>query len=101
MAFEVYRKYLFPYARALAKNNPIRQVVILEDNDGSHLKARRLLAPEIMELKKDGIIFGGYPPNSPELALIETLHSYEHRALQDFRFSVDNAKVATRAKADR
>jgi hypothetical protein len=46
MAVEVYRKHLFPYVRALAKNNPTRQVVILEDDDGSHRKARRLLAPE-------------------------------------------------------
>jgi hypothetical protein len=42
----VYRKHLFPYVRALAKNNPTRQVVILEDDDGFLRKARRLLAPE-------------------------------------------------------
>jgi hypothetical protein len=102
MAFEIYRKRLFPYARDLAMYNPHRQVVILEDNDGSHLKARRLLAPEILELKEQyGITFGSHPPNSPQLALIETLHGYEHRALQDFRFSVDNQREDTRDEADR
>jgi HrpA-like RNA helicase len=51
MAFEIYRKYLFPYARDLAMFNPHRQVIILEDNDGSHHKARRLLAPKILNLR--------------------------------------------------
>lgn len=102
MAFEIYRKYLFPYARALALNNPSRQVVILEDNDGSHIKARRLLAPEVLALEEDfGIIFGAHPPNSPELALIETLHGYERRALRDFRFNVNDAKQSTKDEADR
>lgn len=102
MAFEIYRKHLFPYARALATNNPSRQVVILEDNDASHIKARRLLAPEILALEEDfGIIFRAHPLNSPELALIETLHGHERRALRDFRFSVNNAKQSTKDEADR
>lgn len=102
MAFEIYRKYLFPYARDLAMINPQRQVIILEDNDSSHHKARRLLAPEILKLEEQyGVIFGPHPPNSPELALIETLHGFEHRALQDFRFNVDNARASTKREADR
>jgi hypothetical protein len=77
-------------------------MVILEDNEGSHHKPRRLLAPEILELKEQSaVIFGSHPPNTPGLALIETLHSYERRALRDFKYSVDNAKQSTKDEADR
>jgi hypothetical protein len=101
MAFEIYRKHLFPYARDLTMINPHRQVVILEDKDGSHHKARRLLAPEILELEEQyGITFGPHPPNSSDLALIETLHGYEHRALEEHRFNVDNTRQATKDEAD-
>jgi len=102
MAFEVYRPWLFDYARKLVKNNPLKRVIILEDNDRSHHKARRLLAPEILELEEQyGVTFGPHPPNSPELALIETLHGFEHRALEEFRFNVDNQQSTTKEEADR
>jgi hypothetical protein len=46
-------------------------MVILEDNEGSHHKPRRLLAPEILELKEQSaVIFGSHPPNTPGLALM-------------------------------
>ena len=46
-AFEVYQKLLFPYYEAIIANNNCRDVLIIEDNDPSHLKARKLLAAEI------------------------------------------------------
>jgi hypothetical protein len=77
-------------------------VFILRDDDGSHHKARRLLAPEILELKEQyGVIIGSHPPNSPEVALIETLHSCERWALRDSRYGVDNEKQSTKDEADR
>ena len=47
------------------------------------------------------MIFGPHPPSSPELALIETLHGFEYRALQGFRFNVDNTRTSTKREADR
>ena len=46
-AFEVLQKELFPYYKALRNHNPNQDVYIIEDNDPSHIKARKLLATEI------------------------------------------------------
>jgi hypothetical protein len=48
-----------------------------------------------------GVIFGSHPPNSPEVALIEILHSRERRAIRDLGYSVDSAKQSTKDEADR
>lgn len=94
MAFKIYKKHLFPYTRVVKRHNPSKRVVILEDND----EVRTLLHPEIQQLKREGIVFGEHPSNSPDLALIETFHSHERRALRDYRFSVDNARASTKEK---
>ena len=69
-AFEVYQKLLFPYYKAIAANNNGRDVLIIEDNDLSHLKARKLLAAEI---HSKGIQFAPHLPNSPDFNLIKTI----------------------------
>ena len=61
-AFEVLPKHLFPCFEAIQQNNKDRHVVIIEDNDPSHLKARRLLAAEITTRN---IEFA--PPQEPHL----------------------------------
>lgn len=99
IAFEVYRKELFPYARCIKAKNPSRLVVIQEDNDSSHLKARRLLAPDIKELERKGSVFAPHPPNSPDLASIETLHKKINLRLQDYRLSVKTASKAKQKEA--
>ncbi|KAK5132569.1 hypothetical protein LTR08_008828 [Meristemomyces frigidus] len=101
IAFEIYRKRLFPYTRAIQANNPDREVVITEDNDGSHLKARKLLAPEVRELERSGIRFANHPPNSPDMHPVEVLHREQNKKIQSYRFSVKTATKAAKAEADR
>lgn len=76
--------------------NPHKRVVIQEDNATPHQKARRLLQPEIYA---KGIEFVKHPPNSPDLAPIETLQWEHEKRLDHFRFNVDNAKQSTKQQA--
>lgn len=91
-AFEVYRKLLFPYYRETCRRNPGRRVVIQEDNHGPHLKARKLLQPEIQQ---QGIVFVNHPGNSPDLAPIEGLQGEHERKLASFVYEVRDAQAAT------
>ena len=72
-AFEVLEKHLFPYYQALQQANLLKDLVIVEDNDPSHLKARKLLAAEISRL---GIVFALHLGNLPDFNLIETIQKY-------------------------
>ena len=89
-AFEVYQKLLFPYYEAIVANNNGRDVLIIEDNDPSHLKARKLLAAEI-HLK--GIQFAPHLPNSPDFNLIETIQKHHQKDLETY-----SANITTAAK---
>ena len=89
-AFEVYQKLLFPYYEAIAANNDGKDVLIIEDNDPSHLKARKLLAAEI---HARGIQFAPHPPNSPDFNLIETIQKYHQKDLETY-----SANITTAAK---
>ena len=89
-AFEVYQKLLFPYYEAIAANNDGRDVLIIEDNDPSHLKARKLQAAEI---HARGIQFAPHPPNSPDFNLIETIQKYHQKDLETY-----SANITTAAK---
>ena len=97
-AFEILQKKLFPYYEAVQAANPSREVVIAEDNDPSHLKARRLLAPEIAAR---GIKFTGHPASSPDFNLIESIQHEQNKLIQDYRFNIRSSAKAVKAEAER
>ena len=96
-AFEILQKKLFSYYEAVQANNPAREVVIAEDNDPSHLKARKLLAPEIAARS---IRFANHPASSPDFNLIETIQHEHDKLVQDYRFSVTSSAKAIREEAE-
>ena len=95
-AFEVLQKELFPYYKALSDHNAGKDVYIIEDNDPSHIKARKLLAAEI---NQDQIKFAPHPASSPDFNLIETLQKYHNKVLEDFRTHISTASIAVKEKA--
>jgi hypothetical protein len=80
--FEYYKDRLFPYVEEIRKLNPYKRVLVTEDNAPCHLKARRLLEPDIRRL---GIEFVDWPANSPDLHPIETLDRLQKRFWTVFR----------------
>lgn len=94
---KIYEEDLFPYVDKLRANNPGKRVVIQEDNDGAHIRARGLLKIKIAEGNYE---FIGHPPNSPQLAPIESVYNQVDYLLDSFRYSVKDATAATKDKAD-
>ena len=96
-AFEVLEKELFPYFNAVKANNPDADVYIIEDNLGSHGKARELLAAEI---EKQGIKFVDvWPPNSPDLHRIEILFASLKREIRPYSLTITSASKKIKAEA--
>ena len=91
------QKHLFPYFKAIQSNNLSRHVVIIEDNDPSHLKARRLLAAEITSRN---IKFAPHPPNSPDFNYIETIQKYHNKLTQDYRVKIKSAAKVVVAEVE-
>ncbi|KAK5132972.1 hypothetical protein LTR08_008335 [Meristemomyces frigidus] len=100
IAFEIYRNRLFLYARAIKDRNPYRKVVITDDNDPSHVKARRLFAPEIRRLARDGIFFANHPPQSLDLYPVESLHYEQNKRTKGYRHSIRSATKEVRLEAE-
>jgi hypothetical protein len=96
-AYEVYEKLLFPYVDALRKNNTHKDVVVVEDNAPSHLKARKLLAADI---RQKGIHFTPHPGRSPDFNLIETIQKYHQKELEDYSANISSSAAAVKAEAD-
>ena len=63
-------KYLYPYYYRVARANPDCDVYLIEDNSGSHTKARRFLQGHPLQ---QGILFAPQPANSPDLHPIERI----------------------------
>jgi hypothetical protein len=95
-AFEVLQKHLFPYHKALRDNNPSKEVIVVEDNDPSHIKARKLLAAEINQHQ---IMFAPHSGNSPDFNLVETLQKYHNKLLKDYSVNITGAAQAVNAEA--
>ena len=96
-AFEVYEKLLFPYVRDIKEANHGKRVYITEDNVKLHIKARRLLAPQIEE---EGIEFLDWPVYSSDLHPIEHLHKDQKKELENFRFNTTSAAAAVQVEAE-
>jgi hypothetical protein len=96
-AFEVLEKHLFPYYQAIQQANKDKHVVIVEDNDPSHLKARKLLAADITRLQ---IEFAPHPPNSPDFNLIETVQKYHQKSLESYSANITSAAKQVKVEAE-
>jgi hypothetical protein len=92
----VLQKELFPYYKALRDNNPSKDVYIIEDNDPSHIKARKLLTAEINQHQ---IKFAPHPGNSPDFNLIKTLQKYHNKLLEDYSSNIRSATQAVKVEA--
>lgn len=97
-AFKIYEEQLFPYYVQLQQLNPGKDVYILEDNVGVHLKARRLMADQIAHF---GIKFQPIPVNSPDLYPIEKLHKDQKIEIDTYRQGITSAAASVQADAER
>ena len=99
-AFNVYKKYLFPYylevRKEFRKTDPDAVAYITEDNVGVHGKARRLLAGYIHE---NEILFADWPTWSPDLHSIEHLHREQKKLLLREMYTPNSASAAARKRA--
>jgi hypothetical protein len=69
-AFKVYKDLLIPYYQEVQKAFLNKRVVITEDSAPAHVRARKLLAPELEEAQVE---FIEWAANSPDLHPIEDL----------------------------
>ena len=72
-------------------------MVIIEDNDPSHLKVRRLLTAEITSRN---IEFATYPPNLPNFNYIKIIQKYHNKLIQDYRVKIKSTAKVVVAKAE-
>ena len=89
-------KLLFPYYIALKSANFDKDFVIVEDNDPSYLKARKLLTADI---SRQNIVFAPHPPVAPDFNCIETTQKYHQQLLEDYSANITSSSNAIKTEA--
>lgn len=90
-AFNIYQDLLFPYYQQIRNLNKGKEVYIIEDNVGSHGKARRLLTDQILEFD---IKFATTPTHSADLHPYEHLHKDQKRLIAPYRKKISSSAAA-------